>query len=81
MIRADGFFVVCNGRVGLTAGKGNSGRIKVQFGAGGPHSYTSESFLRYATREEVVAAGLDGVGGNVFGEPKPAKRGKRTKPA
>lgn len=53
-----------DGRVGMVSLIAKNGiRIEVQYGPDGPFCAWDIRILRWATREEVVAAGLDGVGG------------------
>ena len=54
-----------SGRIGLLIKRGD--RNEVQFGASGPVMYYTRRSLRRATRAEIKAAGLSGVGAN---EPK-----------
>lgn len=75
---AIGCFVVGRkGQVGVACERSaNTGRIRVQYGPYGPSDWTSDSFLRHATRMEVVAAGLDGVSAARIAGEKPTKRTK-----
>ncbi len=50
--------------VGMYDQRAAGGRCWVKFGADGPIYSYDESALRWATEEEIVAAGLEGVGRN-----------------
>ena len=71
------FVVGRSGQVGVARERSlNTGRVKVVYGTDGPSDWTSPSFLRHATREEVVAAGLDGVSRARIAGEKSAKSAK-----
>jgi hypothetical protein len=59
----DGYIVVCSdGSIGLaTIGGYSRSLYRVQYGADGPFALWAIDGMRYATREEIKAAGLDGV--------------------
>ena len=67
MMMQDHFVVTPSGRVGLVAGD-LYGIIRVQFGSAGPIEVFLSGQVRYATRSEVEAAGLEGVPGHVWDE-------------
>lgn len=68
-IKCGDMVVVPGGRLGLVVEIGVTNTI-VTHGASGPLSEHSWRVLRRATEAEVVSAGLDGVGHNIYSEAK-----------
>lgn len=72
--------VAPGGRIGMVhAVGGGRTRVSVQFGADGPHRHYAPSSLRWATEDEVLAAGMHGVGFNVLTDHERAARAAATR--